>query len=348
MDIYPWNEAVWKLLTHQPDSVPAGLMLCGIEGLGKNALAVCFARFLLCGREGERRAANVARQFDAGSHPDFHVVAPEAVTTGDTAPHAQYARRYLTETPSTDRKAKSVIGVDQIRTLIDRLSRASHFGGAKVALLTPAESMNINAANALLKLLEEPPAGTTLILVAQDPTGIPLTVCSRCMRVEFKPPQLDVARSWLQSHYPELADPEILLGLTGNAPLAAVRLGKQAFLERRESMLTDLTAIIDGYGDPVGSAARWGQIGASEALKWLQGALLDLLRCRQSTVPPVLFNPDRIQHFQVLANRIHLRKVFKLLASVGEARRQIGGTLDEALLLEGVLVRLRESTTTRE
>lgn len=340
---HPWNDAIWDLLTRRQDFLPPGLLFCGVAGLGKAALAIRFARLLLCG--AERSADKSSDLFDAGTHPDLHVLAPEEFVFDGTDLAAQYARRYLAEAPGTrGRKAKTVIGVDQIRLLIDRMSRTAHFGGAKVVLINPAERMNINSTNALLKLLEEPPARTTLILITQDPGGLPPTVRSRCLRVEFSAPGRELARSWLSTCYPEMSAADTLLDLTTNAPLAAAALGQEGFLALRDGMLQDLIDIVEGQADPVAGAARWRQIGAATALKWLQGAILDLVRWQQHRTPPALFNPDKSEHFKVLLMRIHLRGLFGLLDAIGEARQHVGGTLDEALLLEDVLLRVQEST----
>ena len=341
---HPWNDSIWDLLTQRQGAVPQAVLFHGANGLGKNALAVRFAHHVLCGMgpNSERFGA----QFEAGTHPDFHVVAPEQRAIDCPELYAQYARRYFEEAPgAADRKAKTVIGVDQVRMLIDRVGRSAHFAAAKVALITPAESMNINSANALLKLLEEPPSSTTLILVADDSDRLPATIISRCMLIPFTPPRRSVAQSWLSEHYPELSDSDVLLDLTANAPLAAAALAESGFLAQRDQMLMDFEAIITGGGDPVASAGRWGRIGAAPALKWLQQALSDLIRWQHDVSPPTVFNPDRESHFQALANKIDFKELFRLLQVSGEARLQVGGALDEILLLEDVLVQLQKSTT---
>ncbi|HSW52736.1 MAG TPA: hypothetical protein VLG93_05865, partial [Sulfuricaulis sp.] len=134
---YPWHGALWSALARQFEQLPHALLLQGRPGLGKHDFAVQLAQALLCEQARDGMACgqcHCCRLFAAGTHPDLAGVG-------------------LVE------DAKS-IAVDQIRALGDFLSLRPHTAARKVVIISPAEAMNINAANSLLKLLEEPPLGS--------------------------------------------------------------------------------------------------------------------------------------------------------------------------------------------
>ena len=107
----------------------------------------------------------------AGSHPDFLSLQPE--------------------------EKSKFIKVDQIRSLCESMAKTSQQGGWKVAVIFPAETMNIAASNALLKSLEEPEPNTLIILVSSRLSTIPMTIRSRCQIQSSAIPSTDIAQQWL-------------------------------------------------------------------------------------------------------------------------------------------------------
>src|SRR6185312_6892575 len=88
--------------------------------------------------------------------------------------------------------------IEQVRELAEELALTSHQGGYKIGILSPADSLNRFAANALLKTLEEPPPRTLLILVASQPSRLPPTILSRCQKLRVQPPKRAESLEWLQ------------------------------------------------------------------------------------------------------------------------------------------------------
>src|SRR3984885_10088467 len=140
-----------------------GLLIHDERGAGGEALARFAAQLALC-REPQAPCGRCrdCRMFAAAQHPDFIELHP--------IEDSEYIR------------------VEQVRELTEQLVLTAHGGGATVALLSPADSMNANAANALLKSLEEPRAGVTLILVSATPSRLPATILSRCLRLRIPTP----------------------------------------------------------------------------------------------------------------------------------------------------------------
>jgi len=142
--------------------VPPGLLFFGEEGIGKETAARAFTAALLCrSRSGENACESCpdCRLFRAGSHPNVHRVVPEHLS----------------------------ISIDDIRSLQEELSLKSFSDRPRVAMILPADRMTVQAANALLKTLEEPPPAAHLLLVAHRISPIPLTIVSRCQKVPFVP-----------------------------------------------------------------------------------------------------------------------------------------------------------------
>ena len=198
--------------------------------------------------------------------------------------------------------------------------------------------MNVNAANSLLKLLEEPPADSHLILVSSQPTKLPATVRSRCAHVALRAPRRDEALAWLRARPDAPPQTELLLELACGAPLAALALGQGDFIARRAQWMDDIEALSGQGADPVGCAARWKTAGAGRELTWLQGWVCDLIKVALDPSPLRLFNPDARARLQALQNRLHLNRLFGFFEHVSESRNLLGGPLDEQLLLEDLLI----------
>lgn len=345
-EVMPWNRAIWEAFAHRREQLPHAMLFCGAPGLGKERLALHLAHLLLCAApRGEGEPCGVCqgcRLFAAGTHPDLHVLQPEAAARNARTLLACFAARYL---PPENKSRKSarlsvVMRIDQVRGMIENVQTRAHIAPRKIVLLTPAESMNTETANSLLKLLEEPPADTFLILVSAQPSRLPPTIRSRCNRIEFAPPARAAALAWLGRSAPQGTDTALLLDLTGGAPLAALQAAQGDFLAQRADLLRDLAGLSARRSDPLGCAARWAKFDVAAVLGWLQGWLMDLVRLRLSPQVPPLFNPDARDQLQVLAETVHLERVFALLDEVAHSRNLLADSpLDELLLLENILVR---------
>lgn len=220
--LYPWQKSIWEKLQAQGERLHHALLVHGPAGIGKLALAEQFTQFLLCeSASGTPRPCGVCdgcRWFLAGSHPDLRRLEPESLARrvaadedGD-APVAPAAQKGA--------KPSQEIKVDQVRALDGFLNLRSHRGRRRIVLVHPAEAMNPNAANALLKALEEPQPGAHFILVSHRPARLLPTIRSRCAAVPVMLPEPALAKAWLREQGGPEA--EAWLTFTGGAPLRAL------------------------------------------------------------------------------------------------------------------------------
>jgi DNA polymerase-3 subunit delta' len=237
----PWLAPVWDGLRLRIDAqrFPHALLVTGASGLGKRDLvAVLVARLLCPTPRADGFACGVCRGCQlraAGTHPD---------------------RLHVTLEERDDGKLRTEITIDQIRALGQRFAAKPSFGGWQVVSIDPADRLNVAAANALLKTLEEPAANTALLLVADEPARLPATIRSRCQRIDLRPPEIAMARSWLiaQGAVPAVVD-EALLFADGN-PGAAKAMLDADFGSRVDALLADMNDAARGWS-LVAIAARW-------------------------------------------------------------------------------------------
>jgi DNA polymerase III subunit delta' len=289
----PWHEPLWRQIQqrHAARRLPHALLLAGPAGLGKWMFARRLAQALLCETpEGEGDACGHCRScrlFQAGSHPDYRV-----------------------EQPAEEGKA---IRIDPIRELCAFLGFTAQYGGYKIALLEPADRLNLNAANSLLKTLEEPPGDCLLLLVTARPARLPATVRSRCQKVSFVPPPASAARAWLAARVAGGPDPQVLLDIAGGAPLAALAYADEERWRRRRNLVEHYEQVLTGRADPVRAAESWTQGDLAENLRWLIGWHTDLIRLKMNPESPHLNNPDLRAALRRWADPQLLRALFERL-----------------------------------
>ena len=199
--------------------VPHAQLFIGPEGSGTLIMAIAYAQYLLCQKNGgEKSNVNDANnlKFNTFSHPDLHFAFPVAtndkIKSHPVSNHfmAEW-RELLKEQPygnlfdwykkiGVDNK-QGQIGVDEAQDIVKSLSLKAYEGGYKIMIIWMAEKMNTAAANKLLKLIEEPPNNTIFILIAEDEEQIINTIKSRCQILHFPPLAEDVIKNALIKHY---------------------------------------------------------------------------------------------------------------------------------------------------
>lgn len=201
------------------------LLVQAAPGIGALPFALALAQSWLCDAPAADALAcgrcAGCRALRAHVHPDLHVLLPEVLRreTGWLLADDK------AEGEEGKRKPSRQIRIDEVRAATDWVSRTSARARGKVWLLHPVEALNEHSAGALLKTVEEPPAGTRVVLTCSDPLAILPTVRSRCQLVRLAAPSVDAAHGWLAAQ--GVARPEVLLAGCGGRPLDALALARQ-------------------------------------------------------------------------------------------------------------------------
>ncbi|CAK0778373.1 DNA polymerase III subunit delta' [Gammaproteobacteria bacterium] len=352
--ILPWQYDLWEHLVarFRAKRLPHALLFAGPRGVGKTTFARCFAQTLFCEAPTDNGIAcatcPACRRFLVGSHPDFLWIQPEAkIRTGTKTARDETAEGGKSSEENEGAKSEKGaekggrhILIDQIRALSEWISLKPHYGGRKVALLTPAEQMNINAANSLLKTLEAPPGEALLMLAAAHPAQLPATVRSRCQTVTFPPIAAASAVPWLVAQgvgNQEIAT--LLLGLAEGGPLTALELAQSGILEYRLTLFGELEGVIMGRLAPVTVAQSWLTREVAQLIDFQWGWTADMIRL--SLAPHTgLANPDLAPRLTALARRLGVRRLYARLDHLSEAMRLVRGPTNPnlQLLLEDLLI----------
>lgn len=236
------------------------LLLHGAEGIGTLEFGFALAQALLCeagNGQGACGRCGSCRLVQAHAHPDLMVLMPQSL---------RWPLGWLLADDKPDEEGKKKpskqVRIDEVRATIDWVGKTSSRGRGKVVLLHPAEALNLQSANALLKTLEEPPTGTRLLLGVADPARLLPTIRSRCQRVPLPAPTEAEALAWLQGQ--GVADPALLLAAAGGRPLLAAEMATAGIDGARWSALPRAVA----RGD-ASALAGWPVPRAIDALQKL-------------------------------------------------------------------------------
>lgn len=248
------------LQAFQANRLPQGLLITGPHGIGKATLAFRFARFLLTqaaeqGAGGLFAPAVPTSLAVAPEHPVFRRVA--------SAGHADLLTIERGIDPKRKR-ARSEIVVEDVRAVGAFLRLTPAEGGWRIVVVDTADEMNRNAANALLKILEEPPARAILILVSDNPGRLLPTIRSRCRRLALRPLPGATVSDLIGRYRPDLSprDRDALTDLAEGSIGHALELAEEGGLKTHRELLQLLARLpeLDGvalhaFADKV---ARWG------------------------------------------------------------------------------------------
>jgi DNA polymerase-3 subunit delta' len=295
--ILPWHQSLWQQVLHswQQDHLAHALLLSGSQGMGKAQFARNLAETILCENGQACGKCKACHLLKAETHPDLLQV--------------EVAEK------------SNIITIDQIREFIQYCTLTSNYGGYQIAILNPAEAMNNNAANSLLKLLEEPPAKTLIMLISHQPMALNATIRSRCQRLDFSRPDRKLTLAWLQNQLSSKQDAELLLNLSAQAPLAALTLAQD--IKKRRELFDSLNQLITNKKDPIQIAQQWNKQNSKQILEWMNSWIMDMIRYSLTSNSNFIINKDSITPLQNLAKKFDLQALFKLLDLQTEAYRLI-------------------------
>lgn len=326
MEIYPWQHKIWQQILAHREQLPHALLLQGHAGDGTLEFAVALARSMLCEQPGKQHEACGLCQscgwFSQRNHPDFRMLEPEteAGEASDAdAPVAATAGR------------KNWIVVDQVRALTGFFGLSSHRFGLRIVLLNPAESLNPSSANALLKMLEEPPVGVLFLLVTYQVQRLLPTLLSRCRKIAMPRSAPDEAMQWLAAR--GVSNAASRLAYAGGAPLLAASMGdaEENRLRAFENMLGQ-----GGHMDAFSAAGLFPREGMVDAIDALQKWSHDLLAF--SLVHKTNYRDKPPAGFRELSGSVHLGRLLDFQRKLEEAKKHVLHPLNAELQLESLMV----------
>lgn len=291
--------------------LPHAILIHEAPGSGGEWLAGWTARLVLCSTPAGAPCGRCSRCQRAaqGQHPDLTVVQPLESSTQ--------------------------IRIEQVRELSAELALTSHQGGYKVGILSPADTMNRFAANALLKTLEEPPQGTLLLLVATQPSRLPATILSRCQKIRIRAPAPAEAIAWLEATRGP-GDWGEVLAVLGAAPMLAAGADPAAVVEVASEVRRGLEEAAAGGGDPVATAERWARSELPLRLSCVENWLTERIRGRLGGGGD--FTKVRPgAHPRGPTESLDLRQLFGLLDTVRELKSSFDAPINRGLALESLL-----------
>lgn len=333
----PWHEEVASSWLGKRDRFAHAWLIHGATGIGKTRFARAAAASLLCETPMRHLACGTCQACQwlrHGNHPDLRMLRPDAVALAEGEGADE-------EAPVSDKAKKAPsreIRVDHVRALESWLNVATHRGGARVVLLYPAESLNSVSANAMLKILEEPPPGTIFLLVADKLDRLLPTLVSRCRRLPLAAPDANEARRWLDACGVDNAGD--YLAAAGGTPLTALRMFQageaacpawlrqfaQALAERRTQAC--VPRLVDELEKV--PAATW--------IDALQRLFADLLWLHSTGA--VRYYPGLAPSLAALANRLPAVTMAEAARWLGTQRDVAAHPLNPRLFVHSVLLRL--------
>lgn len=298
--VLPWARNLWQrlVLQHQQSKLPHAILLSGHTGIGKIEFAHAFAHLLLCHNPIDQQPCGHCRSCElvrSGTHPDQVYLHPE--------------------------EQGKAIKVDQVRELMSFLHSTAQQGGYRVVVMEPAESMNINAANALLKSLEEPGNNTLLLLVSHLPGQLMPTIRSRCQHVTFPFPSQADAASWLAEELSISIDRAgQLLSISQGAPLKARDLFKRDLLTLRGSFMKSLGDLLKARITAVAVAEKLHKEDLLQLLEWIHSLLVDIVRLQADSNALSISNKDMQKMLSAVSKKATTMQVFSLLDQIHSER----------------------------
>jgi DNA polymerase-3 subunit delta' len=299
------------------------LLFEGIEGVGKATTARWLSRLINCEAEqGLRPCAScwTCKMIPEGNHPD------------------------VIELGIDPEKTTQIISVRQARDLIGQLTVRPHSARHRIIIIDPADALTTEAANALLKTLEEPPSETRFILVSARPATVLATVRSRSQRIRFSPVADAEIEKWLIGQGKTLF--EGLLQGAGGGPGRALTLsqeGEETILRARSGFLGALSGSMDdllAYGERLtkGSRVQWSP-RVEEVMKSAESLVHDLVLLVSKGDQAVLSNASEIGRLRAWAAVLGYPGIRNLMAAIASARSDLGANLNGRLVMDTLLSR---------
>lgn len=318
-----------ELLRHHiaEGQVRHAYLITGSDGIGKRTLALDFTRALLCSEppsEGEFcKTCRPCVLVEGIVHPDLHVVVPEEEKVG--------------------------LLVDDVRDLQHKIALTPIEGDRRIALLPDFDRATDNAANALLKTLEEPPGKVVFLLTARDQEGLLPTIVSRCEVIRLRSVDKETLKEALIKQGYSADEAALLAGVSAGLPGRALALGEnKAALEERDERLDELIGLLST--DIAGRLAYVEPYLRTGNLQTKRDRMLLILETWLSFWRDLLIassgaeatrgNPDRLDDVERIVDRLSIQQVSSVIHLIQDTMNSIEMNANIRLAMENLLLKL--------
>ena len=298
------------------DRVPHALLFSGIDGIGKQTTAKALALTSNCrARDGTSAcmACRSCRQVASGNHPDIITIESEG--------------RY--------------IKLDQMRELRKRLCFAPVNGARRFIIINDAHLMNVEAANAILKVLEEPPMGTHIVMTCHQVSDLVPTIVSRTQHVPFNPlPRDTIIRELIDSRGLDRSTATAVAALAKGSIGKALSCSPEKWIDWRNTCLRQIASLPGKSMHEILVAAETlskGKDKVQEVLDLFQIWFRDLLMYKFRKAD--LINRDWLEEIATQSGRFSVEELLDAISAAYAAQRAILRNLNPRLALEVLLVR---------
>jgi len=314
------------------EKIPHAYLFTGIPGIGKTTTAMALTMALNCQEPVNGDACGhcvSCRQMKSGNFPDFLSIRPEGKN----------------------------IKIDQIRDLNRKLGFAPVSGRYRVIVLDKAETMTTEAANSLLKTLEEPPPGNILVLKVTEPLDLLPTIVSRCQRVPFQPLPVDDMTYWLVKQ--KGVDAEIaavLARISGGSLGRALKMCEGDFFDKRQEWLQRLIRLPGLSGEKalemaLECAQEAKKTGSQTSEIW-ETSLMDMLEVWETWYRDLLLvrvgggkhlmiNVDFSHKLKNIAGKLKVQNLIHSILAVDQSQRDLRRMRNTKLVMEHTVLSLR-------
>lgn len=333
--LYSWQQDAWQQLRALGQRLPHAFLLHGPQGIGKTVFAEHLAQSLLCESPGE--GGHACQQcgscgwFAQYSHPDYRRVRPELLDE-DEAQSGEADAEPVSKTTKASKAPSKEIVINQIRALSDFMNISTHRSGRRVIVLYPAEALNVPAANALLKSLEEPNPNTVFILVSNSIDRLLPTILSRCHKFPLGLPDPAIALKWLQQQ--GARDADVWLAQQGGAPLAAFEMAQSDLRADLDEFLGFLSK--PGTELSLRTADKMQKMDMPVVVGWLQRWLYDIFSYKQSG--RIRYHPRYEKELRALSLQVNEAVLQKFIKNCNERQAIASHPLSSKLFLEDMLL----------
>ena len=335
--LFNWQQDAWQQIQALGQRLPHAFLLHGPQGIGKTVFAEHLAQSLLCetpGVDGHAcQQCGSCGWFSQYSHPDYRRVRPELLDEEDAPadPEAEASSANSKTSKASKAPSKEIV-INQIRALSDFMNISTHRNGRRVIVLYPAEALNVPAANALLKSLEEPNANTVFILVSNSIDRLLPTILSRCHKFGLGLPDAATALAWLQQQ--GVRDADVWLAQQGGAPLAALLMSQSELRADLDEFLRFLSK--PGTELSLKAADKMQKMEMPVVVGWLQRWLYDIFSYKQSG--RIRYHPRYEKELRQLSLHVDESSVQQFIKDCNEKQAIASHPLSAKLFLEDMLL----------